>query len=90
MKICLQCREIITGSNINPNYRGMEIHYGQDWYCGPVVEVSSDTYKNTLQYLNDEYERIYGLEERLIELENKEEPLRDDEFNGWNDDPGYF
>lgn len=43
---CLACeKQVGPGAEypddkdgINPNYEGMRIHFGQDWYCGPVVE----------------------------------------------------
>lgn len=53
--ICLSCVEVVgEGEGINPNYNGMRIHYGQDWYCGPVIEVSEQVQESTLKFLIDE------------------------------------
>ncbi len=47
-RICLGCCEDVSIGSINENYNGMAIHYGYDWYCGPVVEVQESVFEATL------------------------------------------
>lgn len=45
---CLRCQKQVgpgaeypdNKDGINPNYEGMRIHFGPDWYCGPVIELN--------------------------------------------------
>jgi len=46
-RICLGCCNEIK-DEINENYNGLAIHYGQDWYCGPVVSVADEVFEATL------------------------------------------
>ena len=52
--ICLSCSAFVDGDGINPNYHGMRIHYGQDWYCGPVIEVDESIKDTTMKFLTNE------------------------------------
>jgi len=63
---CLTCQDVVgKGSEyheydgINPDYEGMRIHYGQDWYCGPVVEIDEEDVPSKLLY-ESILQEIYG------------------------------
>lgn len=71
--ICLSCAQIVDGNGINPNYHGMRIHYGQDWYCGPVIEVSDDIQKETLKFIISEKEEKDWLQDFFNENYDWEE-----------------
>jgi len=61
-RLCLGCCEVVE-KHINENYNGMAIHYGQDWYCGPVVSVADDIADETLKHLiNDRKANDYYAE----------------------------
>jgi hypothetical protein len=66
-KVCIQCREVVTGNNINPNYGGIAIHYGQDWYCGPVVEIAEDVLETTIAHLEAEAKYQASVEDYAVE-----------------------
>jgi len=63
MKICLQCAEDVTQESINPSYNGMAIHYGQDWYCGPVVDVADENAAETLKTVQNQSAGLQRLNE---------------------------
>lgn len=54
-RICLGCCEIVD-KHINENHNGIAIHYGQDWYCGPVVSVADDVADGTLKQIKSDRE----------------------------------
>jgi hypothetical protein len=54
MKYCLRCRKDVTGDGYNPSYYGMggeAIHYGRDWYCGPVITCEFEPDRKTASRL---------------------------------------
>lgn len=56
VRYCLRCRQDVANDGYNPSYNGNAIHYGYDWYCGPVIECDELPDKKTVQRLWKNYQ----------------------------------